>query len=98
MLVCKQGIDENNTDPIDINVATNDDMKNKTECNQSFFSHSDCFKRKLHQYFKGYFIGGFDFRLYENDNLIIKNKDHLIKKITELENVDPLKVIYYGLT
>ena len=91
---CKQGIAENTIDPIDINIATNDDIKNKTGCNQFFFSHSDCFKRKLHQYFKGYFIGD----LYEDDNLIVKNKDHLIKKITEFENVDSWKVIYYGLT
>ena len=28
----------------------------------------------------------------------MKNKDCLIKKITELENVDQWEVIYYGLT
>ncbi len=95
---CNQGIIENKTDPIDINVIQNEDKQNKTGCDQSFFAHFNCFKEKLHRYFKGYFIQESDFRLYEDEVLVIKNKDCLIKKITELKDIDQWKVIYYGLT
>ncbi len=95
---CNTGITENNINPIDINIITNEARRDKTGSEQLFFAHFHCFKERLHQYFKAYFIQESDFRLYENEVLIIKNKDCLIKKITELKEIDQWKVIYYGLT
>ncbi len=94
---CNQKIIENTTDPVMINVSLNEDIINKMGTNQTFWSHFNCFKEKLHQYFKGYFIKESDFRLYDDENLIVKNKDCLIKKIIELETIEQWKVIYYGL-
>jgi hypothetical protein len=87
---CNQGIIENKTDPVDIKIILNEDVLKKTGCEQIFYAHFNCFKEKLHQYFKGYFVK-------DNEDEIIKNTKCLIQKIIELENVNQLRVLYYGL-
>ena len=95
---CNQGIIENKTDPLDVNIMQNDDVQNNTRTSQSFYAHFYCFKEKLHHFPKTYFIKFEDDDEPEIDLKTINvNAQYLIQKIIELENVDRWKVIYYGL-
>ena len=53
---CNHGVIENKTDPIDVKVTFNEDIKQKTKTFQLFFAHFDCFKEKLHPSIEGYFV------------------------------------------
>lgn len=57
---CKKSIEENEIDPCDINIIINSEMKKdpKERSSQTFYSHFECLKEKLHKDIQGYFILG----------------------------------------
>jgi hypothetical protein len=53
---CKQSIEENKVDPVDINIVLNEDMQLKTGSFQNFYCHFDCLKKRLHKDIQGYLV------------------------------------------
>ena len=53
---CKQSIEENRIDPVDINIIFNEDMKHKTGSFQNFYAHFYCLKKRLHKDVQGYMV------------------------------------------
>ena len=45
---CGIGIEENETDPCDLNILINIDKNENKQFNQFFYCHLNCFKEKLH--------------------------------------------------
>lgn len=53
---CKKSIKEDLTDPLDLRVTFNEDIKENTGSFQIFSAHFECLKSKLHEDVQGYLI------------------------------------------
>lgn len=53
---CNKEIEENKTDPLDINIIYNEDMLQKTGTFRNFYAHFYCLKPTLHKDIQGYLV------------------------------------------
>ena len=53
---CAGGIDENNINPVNMNIVFNNDMQNTTGISHNLYTHFKCLKKTLHKTMQGYLV------------------------------------------